>query len=331
MFPLQGEENPFLNSTKPLGRRHMTDVKNRRDFLKQSVKYTAIAGGTLIFGGIDKLIANAATDTIPDLVAVRNGEPGVMYDKAIAAMGGIDKYVKPGQTVVLKPNIGWDRGPESGANTNPDLVKRVVESCYEADASKVYVFDNSVDPGNKCYKNSGIKAAVEEAGGIMVPASMGKYYRKVKIAGGRAFSTLKIHHLIVDSDVYFNIPVLKDHSATRLTMAMKNQMGIVSDMSNFHKIGLHYCIADVGLYRKPDLNIMDAYRVTMANGPQRARQKDLELKKSLLLSPDIVAIDSAGAKMFGLAPKKISYIKYAAKSKLGEMDLSKITIKKIYL
>ncbi len=97
----------------------MTDVnqKNRRDFIRQSVKYGAIAGGALIFGGIDKLISNALADTAPDLVVVKNGEPGVMFDKAIEAMGGIGKYVKPGQTVVLKPNIGWDRSPESGANT----------------------------------------------------------------------------------------------------------------------------------------------------------------------------------------------------------------------
>lgn len=306
-----------------------TDQKNRREFIKQSV--SVIAGGTLIFGGIDKLIATALADEAPDLVAVKNGEPGEMYDRAISAMGGISAYVKPGQTVVLKPNIGWDREPETGANTNPGLVKRVVESCYEADASKVYVFDHTVDRGDRCYQNSGIQAAVEEAGGTMVPAGMGKYYKKVRIQGARSFSSLKIHHLIVDSDVYINMPVLKNHSATRLTMAMKNQMGTVYDMMFFHKSGLSNCIAEVGLFRKPDLNILDAYRVTMANGPHRARKKDLDLKKSLLMSPDIVAIDSAGAKMFGLEPKKISYIRYAAKIKLGEMDLSKIRIKKIVI
>ncbi len=307
------------------------NLKNRRAFIKQSVKYGAIAGGTLIFGGIDKLISTALANTAPDLVAVQNGEPGVMYDQAIAAMGGIDKYVKPGQTVVLKPNIAWDRSPELGANTNPELVKRVVESCYDAQASKVYVFDHSVDRGDRCYKNSGIQAAVEGVGGIMVSASTGEYYKKVKIPGGKTLSTIKIHHLIVDSDVYFNIPVLKNHSATRLTMAMKNQMGIVYNMSDFHRFGLDACISEIGLYRKPDLNIMDAYRVTMTNGPHRASKRDLELKKSLLLSPDIVAIDSAGAKMFGIKPKHISYIKRGAKLKLGEMDLSKITIKKIHL
>lgn len=301
--------------------------KSRRQFIKKSVA----TGGAIVFLGVDNLFSKASAMETPDLVAVKNGEPDIMFDKAIKAMGGMTRYVKPGQTVVIKPNIGWERPPEAGANTNPQLVKRTIEHCIKAKAKKVYIFDHSVDDGPECYRVSGIKKAAEETGATLVPADGSKYYREVKIPGAKTLTSTKVHRLILDSDVYINIPVLKHHGSTGLTMALKNQMGTVKNMFWFHMKGLHDCISEIGLYRKPDLNIIDAYRVTMANGPQRAKPDDISLKKSLLLSDDIVAIDAAGARMFGVDPASIKYIQQAHKLGLGEIELKKLNIKKIYL
>ncbi|MCP4751851.1 MAG: DUF362 domain-containing protein [Proteobacteria bacterium] len=305
---------------------------SRREFIKKSLTYGAAAGGTLVFGGIDNLLASVASgEGKPDLVAVKNGEPDIMFDRAIEAMGGMKHYVKPGQTVVVKPNIGWEREPETGANTNPQLVKRVIEQCLAAKAKTVYVFDNSVDHGPSCYRISGIESIAREAGAMVVPGHISKYFRETTIPGGKTLKSTKVHELILDSDVYINVPVLKHHASSGLTMALKNQMGTVKSMFYFHLKGLHNCISEIGLHRKPDLNIMDAYRVTMANGPQRAKAEDVSLKKSLLLSEDIVAIDAAGARMFGVAPESVDHIKQAHKLGLGQIDLKKIKIKKIYL
>ena len=311
----------------------MENFDNRRTFLKKSVTLSTLAAGTLIFGGIDRLWGQSTTATaaLPDLVAVKDGEPGPMFDAAIAGFGGMEHFVKPGNTVVIKPNIGWNREADSGANTHPGLVKRIVAHCLDAGAKKVYVFDHAVDNGPKCYENSGIAFAVKSAGGVMVPATHEKYYQSVDISQGKKLKSTKVHELILASDVYINVPVLKHHGSSGLSLAMKNQMGVVWNRGIYHFKGLHQCIADFCHVRKPDLNVMDGYRITLRNGPSRAGKDDVVIRKTLLLSTDIVAIDAAATRMFGKDPSQINHILYADSAGLGTMDLSRLNIRKISL
>lgn len=138
-----------------------------------------------------------------DLVAVMGGEPDVMFDRAIASMGGIGKYVKKGMRVVVKPNIGWDKTPEYAANTNPLLVKRIVEHCLQAGAKEVMVFDNTCDQWQRCYTNSGIEKAVKDAGGKMIPGNSERYYHSVNIPGGKRLKETKEHEAILESDIFY--------------------------------------------------------------------------------------------------------------------------------
>jgi uncharacterized protein (DUF362 family) len=140
-----------------------------------------------------------------------------------------------------------------------------------------------------------------------------------------------VHELILEADVLINIPVLKHHFASQLTIAMKNLMGAVWNRSEYHAKGLHACIADFCLFRKPDLNVVDAYQVTMQRGPQNARPEDLELRKTLLLSPDIVAVDAAATKLFGKEPAQIQHIKLGHELQLGNMNLEELQVKRIVL
>ena len=148
----------------------------RRDFLKTSV--VAGVALSLNFEGLQAALSSntVAVEQAPDLVAVMGGEPAVMLDKALEALGGIGKYIKKGQKVVIKPNIGWDRTPELAGNTNPELIKALVKKCFEAGAEKVTVFDHTCDNWQKCYETSGIAAAVKEAGGIIMPGNDEKYF-----------------------------------------------------------------------------------------------------------------------------------------------------------
>jgi uncharacterized protein (DUF362 family) len=301
---------------------------DRREFLKKSLVLTSTVIGAPLLGGVYKAFGQEA---IPDLVAVKNGEPDVLFDHAIAALGGMKAFVKPNQTVVIKPNIGWAREPETGANTNPLLVKRIIEHCKEAGAKKIYVFDNPVDDRQRCYQKSGIEQTAKEAGAIVVPGDADRYFHKITVPNAKTLKDAKVHELILQSDVYINVPVLKNHFASNLTMAMKNQMGIVQDRDFFHYSGLHKCIAELCLFKKPDLNVLDAYRVTLRNGPQSAGQNDIELRKSLLISKDIVAIDAAGAKMLGVEPKDVNHILLGSEMKIGNMNLDRLNIKKITL
>ena len=110
----------------------------RRKFITSGIGAGIATGAAITFGGVDNLLAGNAAQPY-DLIAVRGGEPDVMFDKGIEALGGMSQFVKPGQKVVIKPNIGWDRVPERGANTNPILVKRIVEQCLKAGAKEVFV------------------------------------------------------------------------------------------------------------------------------------------------------------------------------------------------
>lgn len=296
----------------------------RRDFLKNAT-IAGIAGGMALSGNRELF----AKSTGYDLVAAKGGEPAAMFDKAIAELGGMKAFVKKNQKVLVKPNIGWDVAPERGGNTNPALVKRIIEHCFSAGAKEVYVFDNTCDNWKSCYSNSGIEYVAKNAGAKVVSGASEKYYSNVTIKKGKSLKSAAVHELVLESDVFINVPILKSHGSTKLTIAMKNLMGIVWDRRYWHRNDLHQCIADYITYNKPTLNIVDAYRVMKRNGPRGVSTDDCVMLKSLVISKDIVAADAASAKIFGMEPKDINYIAYASEMGLGRMDLDNLNIKRI--
>ncbi len=303
----------------------------RREFLRKGIFYS-LSGSLMAFAGGFSGRLFGQGSTYPDLVAVRGADPVTMYKRGIEEIGGMGRFVRRGQTVVVKPNIGWDVSPERAANTNPDLVKAIVESCYEAGARRVLSFDNTCDNWRLSYQNSGIEDAVRSADGQMVPGNQERYYHQVDIPGAKRLKDVKVHELILESDLYINVPVLKHHGSTSLTIAMKNLMGIVWDRRFWHRNDLHQCIADFCLYkRKPQLNIVDAYFVMTRNGPRGTSTADLTRMESLLISPDIVAVDAASTLLFGSNPKDIGYLRIAEEMGVGTLDLSKRNIERIYL
>lgn len=300
----------------------------RREFLRKSVGAGFVAGTALSFTGYNKLFgADLVEKQTPyDLVAARGGEPEVMFDRAIEAMGGMKAFVKPNQSVLVKPNIGWDVIPERGANTNPGLVKRVIEHCFQAGAREVLVFDHTCDNWRRSYQNSGIEAAVIAAGGRILPGNDESFFRDITVPNAKQLKQAKVHEIVLNTDVFINIPVLKHHGGAQITICLKNLMGIVWDRRFWHRNDLQQCIADFGNYRKPDLNIVDAYRVMMQNGPRGVSEDDIVLMKSLIISTDMVAADSAAARLFGSNPAQIGHIRIAHEMGIGNMDLESQSI-----
>lgn len=307
----------------------------RRDFLKASA---AVGVAALTF---DKLQAAINTNTImaeavPDMVAVMGGEPAQLLERALTEMGGIGKYVKKGQSVVIKPNIGWDKKPEFAANTNPDLVEALVKQCFNAGAKKVTVFDRTCDNWQKCYERSGIKKAAESAGATVLPAHDESYFKEVSIPKGVQLKTAKIHKALLEADVWFNVPVLKNHDGAQMSIAMKNYMGIVFDRGFFHANDLQQCIADICTWnKKPALNIIDAYRCLRRSGPQGRSVSDTSVLKTLIISTDIVAADTAAIGLFNQVEKMdIQLVKHIAngeKLKLGTQKLDTLNVKRVKL
>ena len=297
----------------------------RRDFITKSI---VAAGAFLSFEeAFGKSVFNPHAPY--DLVAVMGGEPEEMFGKGIAALGGMKNFVKAGQTVVVKPNIGWDRSPELAANTNPGLVAKIIEECFAAGAKDVFVFDNTCDNWQKSYTTSGIEKAAKDAGAKVIPGNSEGSYREVSIPKGKSLKNAKVHEKIPECDIFINVPVLKHHDGAQVSFAMKNLMGIVWDRGFWHRNDLQQCIADMATYRKPDLNIIDGYRVMKRNGPKGVSVNDVSLEKSQIISTDIVAADAAAAKIFGREPETVAHIRIANEMGLGVMDLSKLNINRI--
>ena len=309
---------------------------NRRNFLRS----IALTGAAFTIKESDAMSmlsqsfnSQSAANTY-DLVAIMGGEPEAMFRKAIAEMGGMKKFISPGDKVVVKPNIGWDQPIEMGSNTNPKLVVEIIKQCFDAGAKEVTVFDHTCDNWRKCYANSGIEEAAKAAGAKVVPGDQESYYKTVSIPEGRSLKTTKIHEAIVDCDKWINVPVLKNHGGAQLTISMKNYMGIVWDRGYFHANDLQQCIADVCTYEKrPVLNVVDAYRLMKTSGPRGKSDADVVLSKGLFMSQDIVAVDTAAANFFNqvreMPLEKVAHIGKAQELKLGTMDLGSLNIKRV--
>ena len=305
---------------------------NRRDFLKKTIRGSILAGSSVAFGNVTSLLAAPSVSGAPyDLVAVKGGEPEAMFDRAMASLGGMANFVPRGSKVLVKPNIGWDVTPDRAGNTHPKLVARIIEHCLEAGAREVSVFDHTCDQWMRCYKNSGIERAVKDAGGKIVSGDSEGYYQNVSVPKGKRLTEAKVHELLLDGDVFINVPVLKHHSSSMLTIGMKNLMGVVWDRWYWHRNDLHQCIADFASFRKPALTVVDAYNVMKQNGPRGVSAGDVVPMKSQIVSTDLVAADAAAARLFGAAPSDIRHIGLAAGMGLGRMDLSKLSINRIKL
>ena len=302
----------------------------RRDFFKKSISAGLAAGAAINLGGYKRLWASTPVRTKYDLVAIMGGSPDAMFDLGIQEFGGIGTFVQKGQKVLIKPNIGWDVIPDLAANTNPLLVKRIIEHCFKAGAKDVYVLDHTIDNWINTYKNSGIEKAAKNAGAKVVPANSESYYQTVEIPGGIKLTKAKVHELLLETDVFINIPILKEHNSTRMTCCLKNTMGIVWDRGYWHSNNLHQCIADFALFeKKPSLNVIDCYNVLVKHGPQGISKEDVVQMKSQILTTDWVAGDAASAKMLGIEPEKIDYLSIAHKMGLGNMKLEYLNIKRI--
>jgi len=267
----------------------------------------------------------------PDIAVVRGGEPEALARKAIEALGGMKCFVKKGDNVIIKPNIGPAmRTYEYAATTNPWLVAAVVKLCLEAGAGRVRVMDKPFSgTAESGFINSGIREQVEKAGGEIELMSRFKY-ASTDIPMGRDIRKWDIYEDILKADALINMPIAKQHGSSLLTLGMKNLMGTVNSAQLFH-LNLHQRIADLASRIKPTLTIIDAIRILTANGPTGGNLKDVEKPDTVIAGTDIVAVDSYATSLFGLQPDDIPYIKIAAGMGLGSNDLSKLEIKEITL
>ncbi|MGQ9454909.1 MAG: DUF362 domain-containing protein [Armatimonadota bacterium] len=301
---------------------------SRREFLE------AIAGlGAAIFlggcgrdgqAGSDAAVLRKPRLEVDGIVVSSGKGPARNTRAAVEALGGMGKLVKKGDFVAIKPNIAWNRPPESAATTNPDVVATIVRLCKEAGADRVLVLDHVIDrPAEGVLGLSGIKDAAERAGAEVKAIQRESDYQPIDIPKGKLLKSDTVARDILQADVLINVPIAKTHSATRLTLGLKNLMGCNWDRQSWHQSpSLDQCIADYATRIRPDLTVLDATRILLTNGPKGPGQtKHLD---RVIVGTDPVAVDAYGATLFGLRPDEIAHIVFAARMGVGKTDLSKV-------
>ena len=295
---------------------------NRRQFLKASA-----AGIALALTGNPVLVS---AEEKPDLAAI-SGDPGPATRKALEVMGGISRFVKRGQKVVLKPNMSFPRPPEGGSNTHPEVVATVARACLEAGASQVLVLDYTLYRPEPCLERSGIRDACKGMKNVYVLAPHEKkFFKEIKVPQGKAMDRIEVLKDVLECDALISLPVAKSHSATGISMGLKGLMGLIWDRKSFHdKYNISEAIADMASVIKPQLTILDATRALVSGGP--AGPGEVVKTNLVIAGIDPVAVDSYGvtvAPWYGqnFKGKQVEHILAAHQRGLGEIDPERLKI-----
>jgi len=264
-------------------------------------------------------------------LAVARGEsPTTLVQRSITALGGIERFVKPGNNVIIKPNIcvGY-RTSEYAATTNPEVVGALVALCLGAGAKRVRVMDYPFGgTADQAYSNSGIKEAVLAAGGEMEVMTKMKF-QDTTIPNGKSITSCSAYRDIVDADVLIDVPIAKHHGGAVLTLGMKNLLGVVSNPGSYHTADMAERVTDLNSLVRPHLTVVDAVRILMNNGPTGGNLNDVKQVNAVIASHDVVAADSYAATLFGKTALDVPIVRAGARRGLGTMDLSSIKIEEI--
>ncbi len=309
---------------------------NRRRFLIRSAQ---IAGGSLLFPWT-RLIAQpqtpdstSAVPAFPDLVLAR-GEVRTATHAAVEAIGGMRRFVAPGQVVVVKPNASFECPPDWGGTTHPDVLRGVIEECLEAGARRVLVVDHTMMGPASCFERTGTADAVSEfSDAKLVSLDDEKMYREVSVPAGQSLHKARIPAVLQKADVFINLPTAKSHQSTGVSFGLKNLMGLVWDRHRFHnRLDLHMAIADLATVLRPHLTILDAVRILKTGGPRGPG--DVEPFDGVGAGTDPVAMDAYAV---GLStwngrtyrPNQVAYIRHAEAHGLGTSKLESLTIREM--
>jgi uncharacterized protein (DUF362 family) len=295
---------------------------DRREFLKYSIAFGA---GSLVWRA--PLPLHAAT---PEALWISGGEPADLLTAALQNVGGMQTFISKGDVVVIKPNIGWDRAPQFAADTNPILVGEIIKACLDAGAKKVKVFDRTCNNPQRCYKNSMIKETAEKFGAEVDHIRDFKF-KSVRLPEGELVKEWPIYEDYLEADKVINVPVAKHHSMCRVTLGMKNLMGVMG--GNRGEIHNHFNmkINDITARILPALTIIDGYRILTRNGPSGGNLNDVKLMKTLILSPCMISADVLALELFDLEINQVPYLQEAIKRGLNKYKQSELKVKRIQL
>ncbi len=301
----------------------------RREFLKTYAKGIIWASA----GASGILTPNwSFANTMVDVVKVK-GSPAAATRTAVALLGGIQEFVKPGSRVVIKPNMSFARPPGQASNTHPDVVKELVVLCKEAKAKNIVVLDHTLASPQKCLERSGILESVNTVErNLVFAANHHKFYQDIQLPQGENLTHTQIIKEVLKSDALIAAPVAKSHSATGVSLSLKGMMGLIWDRGVMHGQNLDTAIVDICTRLKADLTVIDGSRVLSTNGPNGPGKVLHE--NTIIASQDMVAADACAVASFTwygrkFRPGQVKHIREAHRRKLGRMDIENLNIKTV--
>jgi len=291
---------------------------DRRKFLKSGIFVAA--------AGLINRQSGLASESPANVTIVKNGSPQQMASKVFEILGGVSTFIEKGDYVMIKPNMSWDRRPEYAATTNPELVAAVVTICLKAGAKKVLIVDHTCNDARRSYKNSGIQDMTGDAG-AEVRFVRDSHYVDAEIPKGTSINRWPIHKEVFRVDKLINMPILKHHSLSGLTIGFKNMMGLIGgNRGRIHR-PFSERIVDINRAIIPDLTIVDAIRVLRRNGPSGGSLQDVDELNTLIAGTDRVLVDAWSARIFGTDPNTLEYLTLAHAAGMGNIDTNKFPAK----
>jgi len=298
---------------------------HRREFIKKTAQGSLAAS----FLSLPMAKTLLAEEVLPDAVWVENGEPADLLRHALENLGGLSRFIKAGETVVIKPNIGWDRAPEFAATTNPDLIAHITKACFNAGAKSVKVLDRTCNNPRRCYRNTRIEEKAADAGAEVLQVRENRY--ETVAVNGRLISEWPIYRDYLEADKVINVPIAKHHSLSLVTLGLKNLMGVMGGNRGEIHNKFEIKLTDINRHILPTLTIIDAYRILTQNGPVGGNLDHVRTARTMIASPCTVTADYLALELFGLKVNQVEHVKYAIEEGLAIFDLDQLNVKRITL
>ncbi|UCD05770.1 MAG: DUF362 domain-containing protein [candidate division WOR-3 bacterium] len=300
------------------------DKITRRDFIK-------IGAGAALFTLLPRSLMSADNKNMP-VIGVAEGDNSKLVKAAVDLVGGIDKFMKKGDVVCIKPNLSFASNIDCGATTNPDIVRQMVRLCLNAGASRVIVLDHTIHEATLCVERSRIEEAIIDKKVSLVTLQQERQYTEVDVPDGKELRTIQIAKAIQNADLLINMPTAKSHSGTGVSLGLKGLMGLIWDRGYLHRVNLDRAIAELSTVIKPSLTVIDATRALTTGGPG-GPGKTVVLNK-VVAGSDPVAVDSYTVGIAQWYKKswsgtQVKHIRAAADLGLGEIDTANMQIKDI--
>jgi len=264
---------------------------------------------------------SVAHEAGPTMSVATGSDRAETVSTAIELLGGIERFVKEGETVAIKPNVAFASPSILGATANPELVAKVVRLCYDrGKARKVIVTDNPINDPTSCFTLSGIGKAAKQAGAeVVLPKA--HHFKHTTLAGGRLIKNWPIFFGPFEKvDKLIGITPIKDHLRAGASMSMKNWYGLLGGRRNIFHQDINTIIAELAMMVKPTLVILDGTEVMMTNGPTGGSVSDLKRTNTLIASCDMVAADSLGCRLLGMKASDLPYLRKAEEAGAGTTD-----------